>query len=621
MDEPSRDPRRRPPPTPQVPLPRLSNASQPPPEPQDAPRKASKKKDAGAKEPKAKGRAPKKGKDGKSALLEETPTLDTYAARKTIRVVLGLSMALGLMLLAAVLFWRNSRTVPDYDIGELFDEKDLNQPRAGSRSDPEGGTGELLAADLMRRAREAADAPRAQAQLERILRDYPKTAAARQAQEALDRARQGLPLFAEGAVRAEKAEPPAPPPPEPPPAAVVATTTTPTAPIQGTARLAAPAVPPEPFLGPTPLPAAPDVAPRPLPEGFTARAEAGVHASGWPLEIVGDRDGAPLVLVPAGTFTMGRDAAARSEGPAHTVTLSAYYIDLHEVTVRQYNLYRTAKALQNDPVPPLPAVSDPSSGPRGQDDPDRPAVMVNFREASDFAAWAGKQLPTEAQWEMAARGPDGRLYPWGGSPPDREKSQQIGRVVSFPMDRSPYGAYDLAGNAWEWTNDVFDSDYYRQLRGQTVSDPTGPPRSSSPTPTRTIKGSSRSWAVSPREGMGVETKMAYLGFRCVLPVEQPLRPPTPTPAAASSRPAARLNRGGPGSMRIGPAPIAGGAAPYRGGPAPIPGSGAAPNRAGSAPNTGGAAPNRAGPAPIRRGGAAPNRGDPPPIPGGVVVPF
>jgi sulfatase modifying factor 1 len=546
MDELPRDPRKRPPQTPGAPLPRLyKGATEPEPETEKSPPKKSKK-EPKDKAPKAKGRA-SKGKDGKPALIEETPTLDTYQTRKMVRVVLGMSLALGMLLLAGVLLWRNFRPEREFDDKDLFDEAALGQPQADHASDLNQGVGEIMAADLMRRAREAADAPRAQAQLDRILRDYPKTAAAREAREALDRSRQGLPLFAAHAVLAEKAEPAAPAAPAPPPAEVVAVTTPP-APTQGTAQVVAPSAVAEPYRAASQVPAAPGVAPRPLPTGFTARAEAGVHASGWPLEIVGDRDGASMALVPAATFLMGRDDddATPAERPAHRVALSAYYIDQHEVTVRQYNLYREDMARRGEPVPPLAPISDPTRGAvSAQDNPDLPAVMVAALEARKFAVWSGKQLPTEAQWEMAARGTDGRLHPWGSSPPSWEKPRepkQIGPVMSFPSDRSPFGVYDLAGNAWEWTNDYFDPRYYQQLRTQTVENPGGPRESSSRPPQVTIKGSSKTWTASYREGMKKDTKLPFLGFRCVLSVEQ--SPRTPAEAEPPAQPVAVPNRGG-----------------------------------------------------------------------------
>ena len=209
------------------------------------------------------------------------------------------------------------------------------------------------------------------------------------------------------------------------------------------------------------------ITPRPLPQGFRANLDAGIHESGWPLVVVGDRDGAPMILVPAGTFLMGSNDGQPSEAPAHQVRLSTYYIDQHEVTNRQFRIFLRESHYHGQPAGKWLTDEKSLAEPEGS-----PVIHVNFRDADSFATWAGKQLPTEAQWEMAARSTDGRRYPWGDEAVKWSRARvfrQIDPVMTFPEDKSPYGIFDMAGNVQEWTSDVFDSKYYHVL-GKTIAD-------------------------------------------------------------------------------------------------------------------------------------------------------
>ena len=244
---------------------------------------------------------------------------------------------------------------------------------------------------------------------------------------------------------------------------------------------------------------------------------------------------------PAGTFIMGREGSEPGEAPAHRVRLSTFYIDKHEVTNRQFDQFvkESGPKAERDR-----ALSREKGGVSLSED--HPAVLVSGREAGEYADWAGKRLPTEAQWEMAARGNDNRLYPWGPFPPNWERPRmphQIDAVMSFPSDLSPFGAYDMAGNALEWTRDWFDSKYYANFLGTIAEDPAGP-SSRPPSSQRTVKGGSRQWIVTAREGIKYDSRLPFLGFRCVLPVEGPdnaFLPPAPVEPV--QRPATKAKGG------------------------------------------------------------------------------
>ena len=169
---------------------------------------------------------------------------------------------------------------------------------------------------------------------------------------------------------------------------------------------------------------------------------------------------APMALVPAGEFTMGSNLAD-DEKPVHTVYLNAFYMDKYEVTVGQYANFLEVTDMEEPPDWHI------MNQPQHQK---RPVVNVNWEDAVKYCKWAGKRLPTEAEWEKASRGMDGRIYPWGNEAPTRLHANygrkewnnhlSLAPVGSFEEGKSPYGIYDMAGNAWEWVSDWYDYDYY-----------------------------------------------------------------------------------------------------------------------------------------------------------------
>jgi formylglycine-generating enzyme required for sulfatase activity len=174
-----------------------------------------------------------------------------------------------------------------------------------------------------------------------------------------------------------------------------------------------------------------------------------------------------MVHVPAGEFIMGSDREDR-EQPVHTVYLDAFYIDETEVTNAQY---RTCVEAGGCDAPSDTMLYDDA------DYAQYPVVYVSWYDADAYCRWAGKRLPTEAEWEKAARGTDGRTYPWGeGIDCDHAQSfdchgDEKVPVGSKPKGASPYGALDMAGNVQEWVADWYDSGYYSQSPGR---NPPGP---------------------------------------------------------------------------------------------------------------------------------------------------
>ncbi len=157
-----------------------------------------------------------------------------------------------------------------------------------------------------------------------------------------------------------------------------------------------------------------------------------------------------MVLIPGGKLDMGRNNGDEYETPVHAVTVNPFYMDRTEVTNEEYQLFVTATGHR----PP----SHWRNGKFPLSEAKVPVVNVSWEDANAYAQWVGKRLPTEEEWEFAARGPDGRIYPWGNSwnaanaNASKETGGSISKVGSFPNGASQFGVMDLCGNVWEWTS-------------------------------------------------------------------------------------------------------------------------------------------------------------------------
>ena len=219
---------------------------------------------------------------------------------------------------------------------------------------------------------------------------------------------------------------------------------------------------------------------------------------------------AEMVSVPAGEFWMGsEDSDAFShEKPRRRVYVDAFRIDKYEVTNALYGRFtdatgRAAPQYWNDSK---------------WNESSQPVVGVDWNDANAYCQWAGKRLPTEAQWEKAARGTDGRKYPWGEQwDSSRANSYEsiLGKTVavgSYAAGTSPYVTHDMAGNVWEWVADWFDEKYYANA-------PDRNPKGPSSGQYRVLRGGSwnvylRDLRTSYRVRSGPTTRSDSIGFRC-----------------------------------------------------------------------------------------------------------
>ncbi len=182
------------------------------------------------------------------------------------------------------------------------------------------------------------------------------------------------------------------------------------------------------------------------------------------------RDGMTLLYVHAGEFTMGSDNGERGEKPVHTVYLDAFWIDQTEVTNEMYA--KCMEVGQCDP-PNTSSIDYISISSYAK----HPVVYMDWKTANAYCSWVGRRLPTEAEWEKAARGTDERTYPWGEGIDCYKANYQnncvgdTSPVGRYEGGKSPYGAHDMAGNAWELVNDWYGETYYQSSPS---SNPSGP---------------------------------------------------------------------------------------------------------------------------------------------------
>jgi len=271
--------------------------------------------------------------------------------------------------------------------------------------------------------------------------------------------------------------------------------------------------------------------------GHSAAAEWKYDSAGPPIEsnfdMINGKDGAPMINIPEGEFLMGANDGPRNERPEHTVYLDSYYIDQFEVTMERYQIFLDEMYHE---FPPLW-----DDGAAFEEAKDRPAVGMAWASAKTYCEWAGKRLPTEAEWEKAARGTDGRRYPWGHMQPFVDIARyNLGTTgwVSYPTTlasvtsgttgmsirhglkqgtKSPYGLYHMAGNASEWVADWYHRSYYEDSPAKNPPGPAEGERKvyrggSWEDPPKRLRVTSRTSAESD---FPIKANDLTIGFRCV----------------------------------------------------------------------------------------------------------
>ena len=235
-----------------------------------------------------------------------------------------------------------------------------------------------------------------------------------------------------------------------------------------------------------------------------------------PKRVVWEKDNSEMVLVPSGNFDMGDHLDEMSNAPVHRIELDAFYMDIYEVTVAQFKEFVTRSGYKYGGNWSDVAKYSPSD--------DYPMVYVSWNDAVAYADWVGKRLPTEAEWEYAARGGlVGNRYPLGNQITHKDANYSgattqgkiNGTLPVHTFQANGYGLFNMAGNVWEWCSDWYDAEYYKV---SSTKNPLGPSNGTN----RVLRGGS--WAndafclrVADRDGSSPLNKWYNdRGFRCVI---------------------------------------------------------------------------------------------------------
>ena len=254
-----------------------------------------------------------------------------------------------------------------------------------------------------------------------------------------------------------------------------------------------------------------------LPNGFQAVAGSGT-INGLPKRIVSKYDNTEMALVPRGVAVVGSNVGPQESSPEVKVFLDDFYISVKEVTLAQFAMYRRHAAGRAEKVDDALNFQSPA---------DHPALGISWRNARAYAKSSGRDLPTESQWEYAARGTAGYASPWGTSRPLWRTPRTINQIdpIGFHQDdTSIFGVMDMAGNAREWVLDFYRPDAFdalSQLSDERKRNWAGP-RTPAESAQRVIKGNGPDWTLWAREGKRMTERVKDVGFRCVLNISAPV---------------------------------------------------------------------------------------------------
>lgn len=231
------------------------------------------------------------------------------------------------------------------------------------------------------------------------------------------------------------------------------------------------------------------------------------------VKVSGDPKENPMILIPAGEFVMGSEEGGFDEKPARRVYVDAFEVNQYEITQFAYAEFVRATGHRSPLSRYLKNIES-------FNDQNQPVVYVTWEDAGAFCRWRGGRLPTEAEWEKAAKGADASAWPWGSEPKPTfanflgadDQSHYTSVVGSFEQDKSPYKVYDMAGNVREWVQDWYDEHYYRHAPNR---NPNGPDQGDM----KALRGgswndSAVSGRTSSRMKMFPDYRDTTVGFRC-----------------------------------------------------------------------------------------------------------
>ncbi len=255
-----------------------------------------------------------------------------------------------------------------------------------------------------------------------------------------------------------------------------------------------------------------------LPEGFSALPEFGYAEDGMPLRIICEMDESEMAYIPTGVAVVGSENGPPETTPELAIELDSFYIDVTEVTVEQFLRFLKESKKTGSKVKAEQAnLGSPA---------DHPILGARWYEARKYSLWVGKQLPSEAEWERAARGTEGFKYVWGNGRPTWSQPRvpgQIDPVQSFPTDQTEEGVYDMAGNAMEWCQDNYRSDAFSQASTKaagTVLKNWHGPKKPEEKGFHVIKGNGSHWESWSRTKGSRKVRLPLIGFRSVLRLEK-----------------------------------------------------------------------------------------------------